>query len=118
MDDTLKNDALNVAKMLDERGAQDTVALEMGEDCSWAQYLVICTVSSQTQMRGMATAARKEMEEVGHDVRSGSKRVVDGAWRIIDAGSIVVSIMDSECRAFYNLEERWYGSTEIFRSEA
>ncbi len=116
MDDMLKNEVLEICALLEDRNALDVIALEMGPECSWASFLVIGTVSSRVHMQGLSAAMKEKLRESGIEPRSGGKRSDENSWRIIDGGDIVISLMDSEARNYYALEERWFESVIIFGS--
>jgi len=114
MEDMLKNNALNICRLMEERKAVNVIALSMDNVCSWTSVMIIGTVSSRVHMHGVREAVVKELKNSGMDVLSGSRKSEDNAWIMIDAGSIVVSLMESSAREFYALEERWYEAEIIF----
>lgn len=114
MEDMSKNNALEICKMLDERGASDVIGLDLGNSCSWTSQLLLGTVTSRVHMQGLTVAVKEKMTELGMVTKSGGKKSDESAWRIIDGGDVVVSLMDSEARDYYALEERWFEAELIF----
>jgi len=110
----LSKDAVDICSVLQERNASDVLGLKMGEECSWASYLIIATVGSRVQMQGMSLAVKEFLLERGVEGTSGGKKANESSWRIIDGGDIVVSLMDADARSFYALEERWFEAEVIF----
>ena len=116
MDDTLKNDTVDICTALEDRKGKDVLALKLGAACSWADYLIIATASSRIHLNGLAEAARTALAERGIEVSGGGKNQ-GGSWRMIDGGNIVVSLMNSETRAFHALEELWFGSQVVYKAQ-
>lgn len=116
MDDTLKNDTVDICTALEDRKGKDVLALKLGAACSWADYLIIATASSSIHLNGLAEAARTALAERGIEVSGGGKNQ-GGSWRMIDGGNIVVSLMNSENRAFYALEELWFESQVVYKAQ-
>ena len=116
MDDTLKNDTVYICTALEDRKGKDVLALKLGAACSWADYLIIATASSSIHLNGLAEAARTALAERGIEVSGGGKNQ-GGSWRMIDGGNIVVSLMNSETRAFYALEELWFESQVVYKRQ-
>ena len=113
MEDTLKNNVLNICRIMEELKASDVVALNMDNVCSWTSVMIIGTVTSHVHMHGIREAIVKDLKDSGLEVLSGSRKSEDNTWIMIDAGSIVVSLMDREARDFYALEERWFEAEAI-----
>jgi len=109
-----EKDAMDICALLKDRNAVDVICLKMGQECSWASYLVVGTVSSRVQMQGLSSAVKDELRDRGSDPGSGGKKSGESSWRIIDGGDVVVSLMDADARAFYALEERWFEAEVIF----
>jgi ribosome-associated protein len=114
MDDMSNNNALEICNLLNERSATEVVGLDMGEQCSWASHLIIATVTSRVHMQGLSGTVKDKMVELGLEPRNSGKKSDETSWRIIDCGEIVVSLMDSEARDYYALEERWFEAELIF----
>jgi len=117
MDDMSKSNALILCQFLEDRGAINVLGLDLGPQCSWASHLIIGTVTSHIHMQGLSVALKKQLDHMGIATRNGVKRSEQSSWRMIDGGEIVVSLMDSDARNFYALEERWFESDSVFRSQ-
>ena len=80
MEDTSRNKALNLCRIIADRNVADVLGLDLEPLCSWASYLVLGTVSSRVQLQGVAQAVADAMREQGQDIRSGSKRNDESSW--------------------------------------
>ena len=87
---TPKEMALIAAKALDEKKGGDIAAIEITEQTTLADYFVIATGSSNTQINALCGAVEKAMkEQAGEDPlrREGYR---DGTWVLLDYGCVVV----------------------------
>ena len=103
-----------IAQLLEDHQATNTVALDVGETCSFADYFVIATVTSQGHLRGLITRLDELFRE--HDITPlrPRRRSAEAGWVLIDLGFTVVHLMTAEMREFYELERLWFGAEEVF----
>jgi len=88
----------------DHRGA-DVLVLDLREIGAWTDFFVIATSSSDTHMDGLDRHIKEFCHERGIDIlRRSHKPDGEDEWRIIDLGPIVIHLMNSKARAFYDLE--------------
>jgi len=88
----------------DHRGA-DVLVLDLREIGAWTDFFVIATSSSDTHMDGLDRHIKEFCQERGIDIlRRSHKPDGEDEWRIIDLGPIVIHLMNSKARAFYDLE--------------
>ena len=105
---TPKELAIIAAKALDEKKGKEIAALEVTEQTTLADYFVIATGTSNTQINALSGAVEKAMEEQAgeHPLRREGYR--DGTWVLLDYGCVVVLIFSEEAREFYSLERLWH----------
>ena len=104
---TPKELAILAAKALDEKKGKEISAIEITDITTLADYFVIATGSSNTQINALCGAVEKAMkEQAGEDPlrREGYR---DGTWVLLDYGCICVHVFSAEARAFYDLERLW-----------
>ena len=104
---TPKEIAVLAAKALDGKKGQEIKVMEVTEITSLADYFVICTGSSSTQISALCDAVEEKLEtEAGEKTlrREGHR---GGSWVLLDYGCIVVHIFSQEAREFYSLERLW-----------
>lgn len=105
---TPKELAIIAAKALDEKKGKEISAIEVTEQTTLADYFVIATGTSNTQINALSGAVEKAMkEQAGEDPlrREGYR---DGTWVLLDYGCVVVHIFSEEAREFYSLERLWH----------
>ena len=104
---TPKELAIIAAKALDDKKGKEISAIEVTDQTTLADYFVIATGSSNTQINALCGAVEKEMkEQAGEDPlhREGHR---DGTWVLLDYGCVVVHVFSQEAREFYSLERLW-----------
>ena len=99
--------ALLAARALADKKAKEIQALEIGDLTTLAEYFVIATGSSNTQINALVDNVEKVMhEEAGEEAlhREGYR---GGTWVLLDYGCIAVHVFSAEAREFYGLERLW-----------
>lgn len=113
---TPKEIAQLAAKALDSKKGIDIKALETAHLTTLADYFVICTATSTTQVKALADACEKQLKEAGeppHHVEGHR----GGSWILLDFSSVVVHIFMEETREFYGLERLWSDATPVDLSD-
>ena len=93
-------------KTLDSKKAKDIVVLETRDVTVLADYFIICTAGSSTQIKTPSDEVDKALAEKGEPaLRTEGYRA--GGWVLVDFGCVVIHIFLEEARKFYNLEHLW-----------
>jgi len=101
-----------VVNTLDSKKAQDIKLLRTGEITILADYFVICTAGSTTQLRTLSDEVEKVLKENGEmPLRREGHR--SGGWVLIDFGCVVVHLFLQEERDFYTRERLWGDAEDI-----
>ncbi len=104
--------ARKAVMLLDSKKATDISLLKVGDLTILADYFVICTGNSNTQVRALADIVEEEFEKM--DILPLSKEGRDGfSWVILDYGDVIVHVFDREMREFYSLDKLWSDAEEI-----
>jgi len=96
-----------LAELLRTHNGQDVTLLDIRGINDWADYFVIATVSSRTHMDGLERHIKEFCKERGIEISGISPKSTDDEWRLIDLGSVIVHLMNSRARDFYELEKLW-----------
>jgi len=91
---------------LEDIKARDITVLDVRKLTSLYDTMVIATAESNRQVKALANHVREKLKETGAAI-VGVEGEETGEWVLVDAGEIVVHIMQPEARAYYNLEELW-----------
>ena len=107
-----KEMALAAAKALDSKKGRDIKVLGIDKITTLADYFVICSGGSNTQINALCDAVEKELTEKGEEPlhREGYR---GGTWVLLDYGCVVVHVFNDEARKFYSLEHLWADGEEV-----
>src|SRR5690242_21877763 len=103
-------DALAVAHLVvdaaSDKKAQDILLLDVRGVASFADYFVICSGTSERQIRAIADGIDEGLGAQGIDPYKREGTPADG-WVLLDYSDVIVHIFAPEQRAFYGLEKLW-----------
>ncbi len=99
--------AMLAAKALDDKKGGEIAVLEITELTTLADYFVIATGTSNTQINALSDAVEKAVKDAGGDPLLHREGHRDGTWVLLDYGSVAVHIFSQEAREFYSLERLW-----------
>ena len=93
-------------KALDDKKGRDIKVLRTADQTTLADYFVICSGSSNTQVRALAEAVEEALSKAGEEPHhiEGHR---GGQWTLLDYSAVVVHVFTEEGRAFYDLERLW-----------
>ena len=98
--------AKKTAEFALSKKANDVVILDVRKLTSTADFFVICSADSDTQVRAIADAVEQESENMGAPVWH-SEGLHASTWVILDFVDVVVHVFHRESRSYYNLERLW-----------
>ncbi len=103
---------MRIAELAADKKARDIRAYNVHGMTLITDVFVMCTVTSEPQMKAVANAVREGMREVGVPPLNteGNHR---GNWLLIDYGEVIVHVFREEARAFYDLDGLWGDAPEI-----
>ena len=113
---TSRESAIVLAKALDSKKGMEIKVLKTEELTTLADYFVICTASSTTQIKALADVCEKMLKDAGeppHHVEGHR----GGTWILLDFSSVVVHLFMDEARQFYDLERLWKDAAEVDLSD-
>src|SRR6476469_410353 len=91
---------------LEDIKARDIAVFDVRQQTSLYDTLIIASADSNRQVRALANHVRDELKDAGATIL-GVEGEQAGEWVLVDAGDIVVHVMQPAVRAYYNLEELW-----------
>lgn len=94
------------------RKAIDLVVLDISTISSVADYFVICSGRSDTQVQAIADAIEDRLRRSGHRPLAIEGRE-HGQWVLLDYGDFVVHVFYTPVREFYDLERLWSRATRV-----
>lgn len=109
-----EKEALAICALLYEKKAVDILALHIGDKTIIADWFVVASGNSVTQVRALCDALEEKSAEMGMSIRR--KEGYDEArWVVLDFGFALVHIFHPEERAYYNIERLWEGDDNMIR---
>jgi ribosome-associated protein len=102
---TPKELAKKIAKVLDEKKAEDIKAIQITELTIIADYFVLASGTSSTHAKSLVDDVEFEIGKLGvHPARIEGRAT---GWTLMDYGSVLVHVFQKESREYYNLERLW-----------
>ncbi len=107
--------ALRIADQMFEKKGFDVLVMDLSKIASFADYFVICSADSDTQVKAIADDIDKKLRDDGIKPwhREGYSSL---SWVLLDYVDVVVHVFKKDSRAFYNLEKLW-GDAPLLKIE-
>ena len=109
---TSKELAEAIYEILDNKKAKDLKILHVENKTVIADYFVLCTGNSSTQVKSLADEV-----EYKTTLRGRAPTNVEGrgnvSWIVADYDNVIVHIFSREAREFYNLDKLYNETTEV-----
>ena len=102
---------------LEDIKAHDISVLDVRKLTSLYDTLIIASADSNRQVKALASHVRDKLKEAGATI-IGVEGEETAEWVLVDAGDIVVHVMQPAVRTYYNLEELWDTSPSQRRAKA
>ena len=93
-----------IAEVLDSKKGRDIKVLHVEDKTVIAEYFVICTGNSSTQVKALAGEVEYRLEQRGVSPY-GIEGRDNNSWIIADYSNVIVHIFSREAREFYNLDK-------------
>lgn len=98
--------AHKIADLMFNKKGYDVRILDLKEIASFADYFVICSADSDTQVKAISDEIDKNLKDQG--IKSWHKEGYKALnWVLLDYVDVVVHIFKKEMREFYNIEKLW-----------
>ncbi len=89
-----------------EKKAKDLVILNVKEISAFADYFLICSGTSDRQLRAIAAAIQENLKIAGI-TPLGIEGETAGQWILMDYDDVIIHIFLDTVRTFYDLERLW-----------
>lgn len=104
-----------IAELIFTKKGFDVVLLNLSKHTSFADYFIICSADSNTQVKAIADEIDKKLRDEG--IRCWHKEGYNTlSWVLLDYVDVVVHVFQKSAREFYNLERLW-GDVPITKVE-
>jgi len=98
--------AITAVQAARSKKALDITVLDIRDVSILADYFIICSGNSTTQVKSIADEIKVKMQEAGfllHHVEGYKEE----KWILLDYRDVVIHVFHSREREFYNLEKLW-----------
>ena len=101
-----------IVQALDSKKGKEIALLNTSELTTLADYFVLCTGTSNTQLKALTDAVEDSLSRLGEEPHhvEGHR---EGTWVLMDYSSVVVHIFTEEARNFYDLERLWNDAVPV-----
>ena len=108
--------AIEIAKILDKKKAQDVRVLKVDSLTVLTDYFVIASGTSTTQVGSLADEVEYERAQSGIEPHT-TEGFDSKTWVLLDYSSVIVHIFVPNTRTYYDLEHLWADGEPIDISE-
>ena len=95
-----------IAKILDKKKALDIKAIKIKDLSIIADYFVIATGTSTTQVKSLVDEVEYELTKLGLEPNK-TEGYQSSTWVVLDYYDVIVHVFCGEQREFYSLERLW-----------
>ncbi len=104
-----------IAEVLDSKRGKDIKIVHVEEKTVIAEYFVLCTGNSSTQVKALVGEVEYRLEQRGATPYNIEGRD-NNSWILMDYSHVIVHVFSREAREFYNLD-KLYGDSETVSVE-
>lgn len=101
-----------ICKALDEKKAADLRVLDVSEQSSITDFLILATGTSEPHLRALRVELEKVIDATGTKIL-GMDKGLESGWLVVDAFDIMIHVFTPENRKKYALENLWKDAEEI-----
>lgn len=101
-----------IVAFLNDRKAEDIVALDLREHANIADYFIIATGANNPHLKALHDGLQRMFKDAGFKGYQ-KQGVPESGWMIMDYQGVMVHIFERELREFYDLEKLWKDAPEV-----
>src|SRR5574344_2187811 len=111
-----------IARILDDKKGSDISILNIQNVSVFADYFVICSADTSTQVRSLTSYVREKIKDLFERIPAGEEKDLKNRWNLLDYGDVIVHILHKDERQTYAIEKFWNHALrldeEIWREES
>lgn len=111
-----KNESLSVVqtccRVLDEKKAGELAVLDVSEQSSITDYLILATATSEPHLRALRVEIEKALDAAAVKIVGIEARQESG-WLVVDAFDVMIHLFLADKRELYGLERLWRDAVEV-----
>lgn len=89
-----------------QKKAKDIKVLNIKENSSFADYMIICSGATERQNQALCGAIQQYLKKEGI-LPLGVEGEAYGQWILLDYDDVIISVFLESIRAFYDIENLW-----------
>ena len=101
-----------IVRALDGKRGKNIKVLKTRDLTVLADYFVICTAGSTTQIKTLSDEVQRVLDQHG-EAPHHTEGYRSGGWVLLDYSCVVVHLFLDETREFYSLERLWSDAEDI-----
>lgn len=94
------------ANKADDKKADDIKLFDLNGISLIADRVLLCSGQTTVKVRAVAQHVEEELTKAGYTLY-GSEGWSDSVWVLLDFGTVIVHVLRTQEREFYNLERLW-----------
>lgn len=106
-----------IARILDDKLGKDISILNIGNVSVLADYFVICSADTSTQVKALTGYVRDRIKHVLDRLPAGEENDLKNKWNLLDYGDVIVHILQREERETYAIEKFWSHAHKVDRED-
>jgi ribosome-associated protein len=107
MPEEAENIARTIVTVLEDKKGEDILLLDLIGVCSFTDYFIICSGTSERSIKALAEEVRKVVKEKYSVMAQGIEGEAESGWVLIDYGDVILHIFSKVLREYYQLEDLW-----------
>jgi ribosome-associated protein len=115
----MTEEAINIARTivsnLEEKKGEDILLLDLIGVCSFTDYFILCTGTSERTIKALAEEVRKVVKEKYSMRERGLEGEASSGWVLIDYGDVILHLFSQSMRDYYQLDELWSEGKTLLR---
>jgi ribosome-associated protein len=104
-------------RTVSELKIEDIKVVDVRGRTSYCDLLVLCTASSERQLRAAASLLVSTHKGIGRGRPLGVEGQDSGRWALIDMGDVLVHVFYAQWRGYYDLDGLWMDADRVSMSE-
>jgi ribosome-associated protein len=105
-----------ITDFLDDRKAEDIVALDLRQHANIADYFIVATGANKPHLKSLYDGLQRLFKDAGFEGYQ-KTGVPDSGWMIVDYQGVMVHIFERELREFYDIEKLWKDAPTVSRED-
>lgn len=106
-----------IARILDDKKAKDISILNISNVSVLADYFVICSSDSTTQVKALTYSVRDGIKKFFGRIPVGEETDLKNRWNLLDYGDVIVHVLHKEERETYAIEKFWNHALRISQED-